>query len=54
MPLVVKGNRADERAANMRDPQRQIIAAVVKNRYGACADIEYTFDAPNARFIESE
>lgn len=54
MPLVVKGDRADERATNMTESRRPVIAAVVKNRYGACTNIEYTFDAPNARFIESE
>lgn len=54
MPLVVKGDRADERATNMTESQRPVIAAVVKNRYGACTNIEYTFDAPNARFIEAE
>lgn len=54
MPLIVKGDRADERAANMTESQRPVVAAVVKNRYGACAKIDYIFDAPNARFIESE
>lgn len=52
MPLTVKGDRADERAANMAESQRPVVAAIVKNRYGACASIDYTFDAPNARFIE--
>lgn len=54
MPLIVRGDRADERATNMTVSKRPIIAAVVKNRYGACAKIDYTFDAPNARFIEAE
>lgn len=54
MPLIVKGDRADERATNMTVSKRPIIAAVVKNRYGACAKIDYIFDAPNAQFIEAE
>lgn len=52
MSLSVKGDKPDERNANMKLKKRPIVAAITKNRYGSCDAVEFEFDAPTATFIE--
>lgn len=52
MSLSVKGDKSDERNANMKLRKRPIIASITKNRYGSCDAVEFEFDAPAATFIE--
>lgn len=52
MSLSVKGDKPDERNANMMKKKRPVVASVTKNRYGSCGVVEFEFDAPAATFIE--
>ena len=52
MSLSIKGDRPEERNANMLLKKRPVIASVTKNRYGSCGVVEFEFDAPAATFTE--
>lgn len=52
MSLSVKGDKPDERNANMKLRKRPVVASVTKNRYGSCGNVEFEFDAPAATFTE--
>lgn len=52
MSLSIKGDKAEERNANMLLVKRPIVASVTKNRYGSCGVVEFEFDAPAATFTE--
>lgn len=52
MSLSIKGDKPDERNANMMLRKRPVVASITKNRYGSCGVVEFEFDAPAATFIE--
>lgn len=52
MSLSIKGDKPDERNANMMLKRRPVVASITKNRYGSCGVVEFEFDAPAATFIE--
>lgn len=52
MSLSVKGDKPDERNANMMLKKRPVVASVTKNRYGSCGAVDFEFDAPAATFTE--
>lgn len=52
MSLSIKGDKLDERNANMMLRKRPVVASITKNRYGSCGVVEFEFDAPAATFIE--
>ena len=52
MSLSIKGDKPDERNANMMEEKRPVIASVTKNRYGSCGVVEFEFNAPAATFTE--
>lgn len=52
MSLSIKGDKPDERNANMMLKKRPVVASITKNRYGSCGVVEFEFDAPAATFIE--
>lgn len=54
MSLSIKGEKPDERNANMLLKRRPVIASVTKNRYGSCGVVEFEFNAPAATFFEIE
>lgn len=53
MSLSIKGDKADERNANMMLEKRPVVASITKNRYGACGAVEFEFNAPAATFREA-
>lgn len=52
MSLSVRGDKLEERNANMLLKKRPVIASITKNRYGSCGIVEFEFDAPAALFRE--
>lgn len=52
MSLSIKGDKPEERNANMLLKRRPIIASITKNRYGSCGVVEFEFNAPAAAFTE--
>lgn len=52
MSLSIKGDKPEERNANMLLKKRPIIASITKNRYGSCGVVEFEFNAPAATFTE--
>lgn len=52
MSLSIKGDKPEERNANMLLRKRPIIASITKNRYGSCGVVEFEFNAPAATFTE--
>lgn len=52
MSLSIKGDKAEERNANMSLKNRPVIASITKNRYGSCGVVEFEFNAPAATFTE--
>ena len=52
MSLSIKGEKPDERNANMMLKKRPVIASITKNRYGSCGVVEFEFNAPAATFTE--
>lgn len=52
MSLSIKGDKPEERNANMLLKRRPIIASITKNRYGSCGVVEFEFNAPAATFTE--
>lgn len=52
MSLSIKGDKPEERNANMLLEKRPIIASITKNRYGSCGVVEFEFNAPAATFTE--
>lgn len=52
MSLSIRGDKPDERNANMMLKKRPVIASITKNRYGSCGVVEFEFDAPAATFRE--
>lgn len=52
MSLSIKGEKPDERNANMLLKKRPVIASITKNRYGSCGVVEFEFNAPAATFTE--
>ena len=52
MSLSIKGDKPDERNANMMKKMRPVVASVTKNRYGSCGVVEFEFNAPGAMFTE--
>lgn len=52
MSLSIKGDKPEERNANMLLKNRPIIASITKNRYGSCGVVEFEFNAPAATFTE--
>ena len=52
MSLSIKGDKLEERNANMLLKKRPVIASITKNRYGSCGVVEFVFDAPAATFTE--
>lgn len=52
MSLSIKGDKPEERNANMMLKKRPVVASITKNRYGSCGVVEFEFDAPAATFTE--
>lgn len=52
MSLSIKGDKPEERNANMLLKKRPVIASITKNRYGSCGVVEFEFNAPAATFTE--
>lgn len=52
MSLSIKGDKNDERNANMMLKKRPVVASITKNRYGSCGVVEFEFNAPAATFTE--
>lgn len=52
MSLSIKGDKPEERNANMMLKKRPVVASITKNRYGSCGVVEFVFDAPAATFTE--
>lgn len=52
MSLSIKGDKPEERNANMLLKKRPVIASITKNRYGSCGIVEFEFNAPAAMFTE--
>ena len=53
MSLSIKGDKPEERNANMLLKKRPVIASITKNRYGSCGIVEFEFNAPAAMFTKS-
>lgn len=52
MSLSIKGDKPEERNANMMLKKRPVVASITKNRYRSCGVVEFEFDAPAATFTE--